>query len=110
MAENCQKMTKSGKKKQSFFIFSAIWRPNELKFGVKIGFQKILWVPKRKKKFWWFLAELREKNKIWKRQNLAVFFLMGPEAPKKWLYTPVMGTHVTTMASGSRGYQKPGIE
>ena len=55
------------------WLLFAIWRPNVLKFGVKIGFQKVIWVPKRKKKMVNFAA-LREKNKIWKRKNLPVFF------------------------------------
>ena len=69
----CQSQKWSGPpKKWSFWIFSAIWRPNELKFGVKIGFWYAGWVTLifgTFNHFW-----LSYSIFFWKWQNLPVFF------------------------------------
>ena len=52
-----------------FFYFLCYWRPNELKFGVKIGFQNLIWVSKwREKKMaiiWRFWSIIIFKNLSW---------------------------------------------
>ena len=60
-------------------------------------FLKMIMIQKRRFFFCVFLSIFAKKTKF---ENGKI----GLEASKNWLYTPVMGTHATTMASGSHGY------
>ena len=56
-----------------------------------------------KKYFFEHFGSFMAKKQNFKMAKFACF-LMALEAPKILLYTPMMGTHATTMASGSRGF------
>ena len=45
--------------KWTFWIFLAIWRPNELKFDVKIGFKNLIWVSKWRKQIGHYFINTR---------------------------------------------------